>query len=185
MRPIIPNLLRHKHAQQAYANFDGHRVYFGHWPRGATRPPDRTIRAYEAHVVAWIQRRHHGLPSKPPSVAKVVAAYLAEYPGTQDEFRETCDLLVKTFGDDLADSFSAFKLNSLRRLMVREKWTRQRINKQVLRMGELFRWAAQEQMVVVGAWLSMKLLSPLKCGRTTAPEEPRRDNASATGRDEL
>lgn len=73
-------------------------------------------------------------------------------------------------GELAADEFGPIKLREVRQLMIEKKWNRNHINKQIHRIGAIFKWAAGQELLPITVYQSLKSVEPLKRGKCLAPE---------------
>ncbi|QEL19371.1 hypothetical protein [Limnoglobus roseus] len=88
----------------------------------------------------------------------------------QMEFRQAFKPLKKLHGESLAAEFGPAKLKAVREAMVEAGICRTLVNRRVLRVRFLFRWAVEQEMVLTTVYHSLKTVIGLQFGRTPAPE---------------
>jgi Phage integrase family. len=116
------------------------------------------------------------------TVAQLVSAYLdwaqvyyadgAEKPKEYQSLVAACRPLLKKAGAELVDLFRPSHLRAVRKEMVDHGWARLYVNRQVHRLGRVFRWGVERDLVDPSTLARLKTLQPLRKGKTTAPETP-------------
>ncbi|NOX57996.1 MAG: tyrosine-type recombinase/integrase [Planctomycetes bacterium] len=88
-------------------------------------------------------------------------------------------LMRRMYGTTPAERFGPKRLRLLRECMIkgdpdadppRRPWSRPHINRQVHRLGAMFKWAAGHEMMPISVYHQLKSIEPLKRGRCEAPE---------------
>jgi integrase len=88
-------------------------------------------------------------------------------------------VLRQFYGTTPAEEFGPKAMRAVREAMVRGDpaadpphvaWSRPHINKQVHRIGAMFKWAASHELLPVTVYQQLKTMEPLKRGRCTARE---------------
>jgi integrase len=74
------------------------------------------------------------------------------------------------YGRELAANFGPKALKSVRQQMIEIGWCRTQINKQVDRVRRIFKWAESEEIIPSGVYETLRTVSGLRKGRTTARE---------------
>lgn len=84
--------------------------------------------------------------------------------------------LVELLGPLPAARFDCSRLEEVRDEMIRRGWTRGVINRRVIRLRTLWRWAERKGLVPAGSWGALRTLEPLPRNdrrvRSTAPVRP-------------
>ena len=79
-----------------------------------------------------------------------------------------------------AAEFSPLKLRAVRSEMIRAGWARSYINKQILRIRRMFKWAVEEELVPAEIWNGLRAMAELRRGQSEAREsEPVKPVAAA------
>lgn len=105
-------------------------------------------------------------PSKAPTVAKVCAAFLEHASktygasGEADNYRSALSVVTSLYGDLPAADFKLHQLRAVRALMC-ERWCRNVVNRQTVRVRTAWRWAEEAQLVPEGAWAHLSSLAPI------------------------
>jgi integrase len=89
-------------------------------------------------------------------------------------FEGAIQILRELFGDTNAADFGPLKLRTVRAEMVAKGWSRRYINKQCVRVRQIFRYAASFELIPAAVVESLRSLPALQPGETAAPERPRR-----------
>jgi len=79
-------------------------------------------------------------------------------------------VLTDTAGNVLVNDFGPRAAERVQQAMVAKGWTRPHINRQMVRLRRMFRWGVSREMVKPSVLEALRSLSPLKRGRTVAPE---------------
>jgi integrase len=93
-----------------------------------------------------------------------------EQTGEVGQQRLVLRLLRDEWGDTLAVDFGPRRLKALRDVMVRRGWGRDTVNGRISRVVRCFRWAVEEEMIVAETHAKLAAVTPLRKGRTRAPE---------------
>lgn len=100
--------------------------------------------------------------------------------GESESIKVAWKVLIEVAGRDVAEKMHPVRLKDVREAMIRRGWDRKYINKQVMRICAIFRWAHEEQLLPITVYQGLKAMRPLRRGHTTAPEpEPIRPIADA------
>ena len=70
--------------------------------------------------------------------------------------------LVRLFGAEPAGTITACRLEQVRDEMIRLGWSRKVINRQIVRIRTVWRWAERRGHVPPGAWSGLRVLEPLR-----------------------
>lgn len=171
-------MCRHKRSGKAYVT-DPHtrrEVYLGAW---GTPEAEANYRRWLAEFAA-----RGDAPPPPPAagltVGQLVVAYLAwvdaEYtkdgkPTSEPEStRVALAPVVDLYALTPAAEFGPAALRAVRERYVGKGWRRTYVNRQVLRVRAMFKWAVSEELLPVERWQALRTVRGLKAGRTKAPE---------------
>lgn len=172
----VPPLRVHKASQQAYANFNGRRVYFGK----ADQP--EAAQRYAAAVAQWCAN-DQTLPVAPDelTVTELVVAYTKhaeEYfrrpdgttTNTINHVRDAMKRLRSMYGHEKAERFGPAALRAYQVTMIRAGYTRKTINDRCQVVKRCFRWAASREMLSADVWHRLQTVEGLRLGRSAAKE---------------
>lgn len=118
------------------------------------------------------------------SVAELVERFLAHadlyYRSPADgkrtseyaHFAAACAVLCDFYGATPADEFGPLALKHVRDGMVLRKWSRKTVNAQARRVRQVWRWAAENEIVPADRWQALKAVKALAAGRSAARETP-------------
>ena len=81
-------------------------------------------------------------------------------------------LLIGSFGQMPVEQFSPLHLKSVRQIMVDQGLSRKIINQRTGILCQIFKWGASEEICDPDIFHALKMVSPLKKGRTPAPDHP-------------
>lgn len=169
----IPGYRHHKPSGQAFIEWRGKRYYLG--KHGSLASKDAYKRFLQQHVLP-----HHPVPPeiKPGrlSIATLCVHFLEwAKPNVRANeywaYTTGCNTLVKLHGLTMADKFGPVKLNEVRDAWIAEKkWTRKYINRQLRRLRNLFRWAAEREYISADVLAKLDTVQPLLKGKVDVPE---------------
>lgn len=186
----LPSMRRHS-SGKARVTLAGKDYMLGQWGSPeATQNYLRLMTEWEA-----ANRSNHFSANKMDvTIAEVAEAYvnhcLAYYGASSSSealrTRPAVEGLVEIYGDTLAKDYCPKKFRATRthlmRPTVRKRKdgketviprSRQYVNKLMLRIRRMFKWAASESLVDGKVWMDLASVEPLKRGRTTAHETKR------------
>ena len=177
----IPSITLHKSTGRARVRIDGRDHYLGKFgSEEAQRAYDRLISKWLA-LQAEIQVADD--PVSPITVDELIIRYLAhceqyyckEYEMTRspDMVRISLNRLRGHFGANQAKTLGPKKLKRVRESMIDDGLSRRYINQCIDRIRQMFRWAAQEELVDASVHQNLMALVPLRKGYTRAVEPPK------------
>jgi len=155
---------------RAFVVVDGKRVYLG--PYGSPE----SHQAYARLLVGGSITTQTNQPSD------LLIAELAEqfqhharshYGEKANEYvqhRINLDLLVDLYGSTPARDFRPADLKVVRSAMIKRGWCRSTVNKAVIRMRTIFKWAVSESLIPAPTWQALTSVPGLQRGRTQARE---------------
>jgi site-specific recombinase XerD len=85
-------------------------------------------------------------------------------------FEPVYRLLIELFGPSPGKVFGCKSLKQVRQRMIELGWSRKPINKQIVRIRTIFRWAAEEELLPGAIYQQLRAVAPLKRGRSNAKE---------------
>jgi integrase len=170
-----PKYSKHKASGQAVVTIDARDVYLGPHGTAASR------REYDRVISEWLARgRRRAVEDEKADlrIVELVAAfwkhaqgyYSADHPGELGSFKVLLKLLKRLYGDTLIAEFGPQQLKALRHAMIKADWARKYINRQVVRLRQVFKWGVSERMVSGDVLFELKSVPGLKTGRTEARE---------------
>lgn len=119
------------------------------------------------------------MPDSGPSVAYVVAEWRRlERPRYDPEghsprqYDTALGVLLRCCRDLPAAEFGLARLRAVREAMVARKWARVTINRHVVRLQTVWRWAEERELVPRGAWAGLRVLKPIPRGDRRVPDHP-------------
>lgn len=176
-RSPIPKHYHHKASGRGYTKLDGKCVYTGAW--GTQAAQDK----YHCIIAEWIARGRQTLPVGHPdtSIEEVVAAFWqhasgyykgpdGKPTGELNNYRGALKLLNRFYGETLAADFGPKALKVVRDEMIRLNWCRNHINRQVARLKQVFRWAAENEIVPASVYHAVNTVQGLRRGKGGARE---------------
>ena len=147
----IPKLCKHKKRGLAFAVIDGRWVYFGKYDTAEAEEK------YKTTIAEWLRGGDVSTPPEPNTgvtVAEVIAKFwkwgerhYAENPRELGVYRDALKPVAAMYGSTLADSFGPKALQLVRDEMIRKGWARRNINRQIVRIRTVFKWAVAEELV--------------------------------------
>ena len=177
MSVSIPSYRHHKHSDQAVVTLNGHDFYLGKWQS------DESRQEYDRHIAEWIsngRRIPQHIPNADLSIAELAVSFLdfaSEYYAndgvTTSEYNcisYALRPLLKLYSRTTVNEFGPLALKSVRQQMIDQGWSRPYINRQVNRIRRMFRWGVENELVSPSVLHALCAVTPLKRGRTTAPD---------------
>jgi hypothetical protein len=148
---------------RAFVRIDGQRVYLGTWGTQESRDE------YDRVIGEWIARDRTTPPQvdeEAPSgitVGEIVSHFMrwgAEHYGVDyvagkrpggelGNFADAVRPLLRLYWKTSASEFGPLALKAVREEMVRMGWCRNVVNRRVLRLRQVFRWAAGNELITV------------------------------------
>jgi integrase len=155
--------------------------------------------AYHSVLAAWEKRCRRVLRVPKPRgdapwpqtggvvVAQIAAAYQAHAkdiygPKELSDVDQLCRMLIAAFGPMPAETFSPVDLLALREAMIRgnptarpkprKPWCRTHVNRAVLKIRKIFRWAVAHQLITPSVLHGLEAVEGLRRGRSTAVDRP-------------
>jgi len=177
MSSPYPSYRLHKPSGQAVVTLNGKDFYLGPWRSVASRA------AYDKLIAEWLSNGRQ-LPGTGGHgnllVGELIVAYLefaqeyyscdgkvtSEFTCMKDAIRPVRELYASTAVQD----FGPLALKAVRQKMIDQGLSRRHINQRVNRVRRLFKWGVENELVPSQVLHGLQALSPLKLGRTTAPE---------------
>lgn len=164
----LPKYRRHRRSGQAVVTINGRDHYLG--PHGS----NTSITEYDRLIAEWLAAGRQAVVQTPPpaqelSVNALILAYF-EYvekyylhrdgrPTSEvDNIRQSLRPLRQLCGRTPAVAFGPRSLAAVREHMIKLGWCRRNINKQVHRIGAMFRWAGSQEMLPVTIYSQLKTL---------------------------
>jgi integrase len=171
-----PKYRKHRASGQAVVTIDGKDRYLG--PHGSKASRDE----YDRLIGQWLAGGRM-LPKESTDcfVAEVLNAFrkhAADYYRTPDgrrssEYDNFCDALaplLRLYGRTQAVDFGPLALKALRHEMIKLGWCRTNINRQVIRIRHVFKWAAENELIAASVYQNLQAVAGLKTGRSDARE---------------
>lgn len=90
--------------------------------------------------------------------------------GETDNFIDALRPLKDLYGRTAARDFDTPQLEAVRHEMIRRRWCRTNINRQVNRIRHVFKWGAKKKLVPASIYHELQTLSALEVGRSDAKE---------------
>lgn len=173
----FPSYRQHKPSGQAVVTFNGTDFYLGPWDSKVSRAE------YERLVGEWLANARQ-LPSTNKAdgltIVELLTSYLtfakdyysedgkptSEYVGMRDAVTPVRELYSRT----MVIEFGPLALKTVRQRMVDKGYCRTEVNRRVNRIRRVFRWGVENEVVPAHVLEALKAVTPLKRGRTDAPE---------------
>lgn len=189
-KKLKPDYCHDKTSDRAYVRLDGkNKTYLGDYGTQASRDE------YDRLVGEWIAAGRQAVPDKKGAaagvtVSTIIAAFwthaLGYYAscvrpdgkvtGELDNYRLALKPLRRLYGEKPAADFGPLALKSLREEMIRLGWCRNVINRQILRIKHVFKWAVGNELLDARVYESLRAVAGLREGKTqareTAPVKP-------------
>jgi hypothetical protein len=148
----IPSYRRNKTTGRAVVTIDGRDIWLGKFDSPESR------QKYKRPIAEWLSNDRH-LPCEAPDLTvlelmaqfwKHVEGFYRRPDGTPTSevanFRTALRPVCELYGDLLARDFGPRCLRAVRAEMIRLRWTRSNINKQVARIKMMFKWSAGREL---------------------------------------
>lgn len=173
-----PTYRKHGPSGQAVVTLDCRDFYLG--PHGSRT----SVREYDRLIAEWLangRRLPTAAPASTLSVADVIAAYWQHAqsyyrepegsPGREpDNIRRALGPLRDLYGHTPAAEFGPLAFRAVREKMIAMKWVRTSINRQMLRVASMFRWAASRELLPPAVYQALAAVDGLKLNRSEAAE---------------
>ena len=127
---------------------------------------------YQALLFEWLTNgKFLPIQDKTISVKEMCARFLAH---AKDYYSESTELvnykyvikiLLSLYSSIDANDFGPQKLEAVRYNMIKKGWQRSSINKQVMRVRAIFKWAEAKELIDRGMYEHLSTLAPLRKGR--------------------
>lgn len=178
-RKAPPSYRLHRATGRAVVTLCGKDFYLG----GHDTPESR--QAYDRLIAEWYASGRRIMPQAERTgslrVAQIVAAFMAhaesyyvapdgQHTSELDNYRQAVRPLERLYGTTAAVDFGPLALKAVRQEMIRMRWARRNINKQVNRIRSLFKWAASQELIPASVCESLRTLAGLQPGRGGAKE---------------
>ena len=172
----VPQFRVHKGSGQGYANAWGRRVYFG------KHDTPEAMRRYHEFVAEYMA--NGGQPPVQPdqlTIKELIARFWVhaeQYyidadgnPSTEiDAFRYALKPLKELFAETRVSDFGPRALQAVRQRMIEYDWCRSYINKHMVRVKSVFRWAAEQELISGSVYHALQAVAGLRKGRSGARE---------------
>ena len=170
--PRRPKFRLHKASGQGFVEIEGHRHYLGRYDLPATHEK------YHRFIAEWIANGYKlPVPSEDITVVELLAVffdYAENYYGPQGNeistFRMVLSIVKDLYGTSRAADFGPRALRTVRNEMVNRGWCRNTVNRSVLRVKQVFRWAVAQELIEPSVYEALRAISGLRQGRTKARE---------------
>jgi integrase len=179
-----PKYSKHKASGQAVVTIAGTDVYLGRYGSKESRE------AYDRAVAEWLAAGRSAPAQKSARALATgdglsVATLLLQFwrhartyyrdadgqtAGEAFNYRDALKPVLKLYGRTHARAFGPLALKTVREEMIRLKWSRSYINRQVLRIKSVFRWAAENELVAASVYESLRTVAGLRAGKSDARE---------------
>lgn len=171
-----PKLHHHRASGQGYVQLGGRFIYLGRYDLLQTR------QKYHQLVAEWIAGSCKLVaPPEEVTILEVVGrfwqhatSYYVKPDGTPTSevysFRAALRPLKELYGPTAAARFGPSALKAVRQRMMELGWCRKTVNKAVVRVRSVFRWATENELVPGSVYHQLQAVSGLKQGRCSARE---------------
>ena len=153
---------------RAFVELDGKRHYLGAFDDPTSK------QAYHRLVSEWMANGQR-LKANPSTITitEVCSRYYQFVEATYQEpanYTAALRPLRKLYGPTPAVEFGPLAMKTVRETMVKLKWSRKYVNKNIYRLKRMFKWAKNEQLIPSEVFEGVRDFEGLKRGQTTAPE---------------
>lgn len=180
-KSVKPKHCHHKTSGRGYVTLDGKTTYTGKWGTQAAQD------VYDRLIGQWIANGRQTLPESQPgaasdtTIADVIAAFWMHaqeyYKGPDGQpggelvnYRCALKPLVRLYGETRAEDFGPLALKTVRAQMIQMNWCRTYVNRQVARLKQVFRWAAENEVIPAGIFHAVNTVQGLRRGKGGARE---------------
>lgn len=187
----LPSYRLHKPKGLAVVRLNGRDIYLGRYGSSESRT------AYERVIAEWLSNGKQLPPTSPAAISPegtltvndLILAFMehaktyyvknGEPTGELPNLKEALRPLAILYGPSAVAQFSPSALKAVRQTIVDSGVCRNVVNARVNRIRRMFKWGVENELVPSGVLFALQAISPLKRGRTDAPEtkpvEPARD----------
>jgi integrase len=132
---------------------------------------DRTVGEYLANG----RRLPNATAADDVTIAEIIAAYWTHCEsyytdGEASNIKLALRPLNRLYGSTRAAAFGPLSLRAVQAAMVELGWCRSVVNKQIVRVRQMFKWAVANEMIPASVHQALTALSGLKRGKTEARE---------------
>ena len=153
-KDYIPKYRLHRQSGQAIVTIQGKDFLLG------AHGSEASHKKYKRHLAEWLSGRLVTLPAAlppapAPTLSELVRRFLdhaeiyyrrdGEPTGEAQNYRHISRGLTKLYGSWPADAFTLNELKAFRDHLVRLRWERKFINRQIKRLLWMLRWCAEER----------------------------------------
>jgi hypothetical protein len=191
-RSLRPAYYRRRSSHRAYVTLDGRPVYLG------TYNSPESHAAYLRVIGEWLARGRTSAPAaattaedgddstpRDPASGLTVTMLLDAYWQHAERYYCRPDgnvsselsamtgplrLLRELFGSTPAGDFGPLSLKAVREAMVQRGWSRTSVNKQCNRVKQVFRFAAESELLPAAVYDTLRTVTGLRRGRSEARE---------------
>jgi len=171
----VPKYRKHRASGQAVVSIAGKDHYLGpHNSRASIAQYDRLI----AEWLATGRSVSFGKPQAELTIKELIldfwrmlkedkrGKHIAELWSNKSALRG----VRRLYGNTLATEFGPLQLKAVRQEFVKRGWCRDSCNRQAKRVARMFKWATSEGRLPAAIYDALRLVEPLKPGKTSAPE---------------
>ncbi len=169
-----PSYRLHKPTGQACVTLNDRTYYVGRYGSPASRE------RYDALIAEWLAGGRKLPDEDGLTVFELLDAYAThvesyyvqdgQQTGEVTSIKLAMRPLKRLYGSLSANEFSPLKLQAVRDEFVRSGLSRKVVNRQVLRVKQLFKWGGKQELVPTTVYEGLRTVDGLRRGRTTARE---------------
>ena len=169
-----PSYRLHKPTGQAAVTLNGRVHYLGRHGSAASRE------RYDALIAEWLAGGRQLPDEDGLTVFELLGAYAThvesyyvqdgQQTGEVTSIKLAMRPLKRLYGSLSASEFSPLKLQAVRDEFVRSGLSRKVVNRQVLRVKQLFKWGGKQELVPATVYEGLRTVDGLRRGRTAARE---------------
>ena len=177
----VPGYLHHKSSGRAFVKINGTNIYLGRYNTKESRLE------YDRIIQDWLSsgRQFSGTTNynEPVTVDGLCATYLKHarsyYRKNGKETAEVfkleiaCRLLHEHCGKIHAADFNRSHFKTIRQNAIELGWKRRTVNERMGHIKRVFKWAAQEDIILSSVYQDLLVVGGLKKGRSPCPESER------------
>lgn len=176
-----PAYRHHKASGQAIVTLDGRMLYLGKYGTKASRAE------YDRIVGEWLangRRLPSGLTDRNDiTLLEIEAAYMRHArehyvkngrpTSEQGNIDRALGPVRDLYGETNAVDFGPLALKTVRQKYIEKGWERRSINRCILRVRQMFKWAAEQELIPASVYHDLRTVSGLQAGRGVALESER------------
>lgn len=169
-----PSYRKHRASGKAVVTIDGRDVYLGPYGTATSR------REYDRVIAEWLTSGRQSADADALSIVELAARFWkhaqAAYHRPRNDggelacFKSVLRHLKNLYADTPVANFGPLQLRTVRDAFISVGWCRRHINRQTVRLRQIFKWGVAEGIVPPSVWHGLQAVSGLKAGKSAAHE---------------